>query len=178
VRPAGRAERNGELDVRFTSALLPNGQRVPISAKIQTEDGTGIIRGGSVKGSLGQAAIKTGVGAGLGAALGTAMGPLSGGRVGRGAIYGTILGSGLGAASSLAGRGKDAVLNSGQPVNIQLDQPLTISPTAFSQPYDNYGGGYNQQNYSQPQYGQPQYGQPQYGQPAYPQNYNQYNQTY
>lgn len=130
VKAAGRAGSNGELDIRFTSALLPNGQRIPLSARVQTEDGTGIIKGGTTAGRVGRAAVSTGVGAGLGAALGTAMGPLSGGHVGRGAIYGTALGAGVGALGAAWQKGKPAVLNSGQPINIVLDQPLTASPAA------------------------------------------------
>lgn len=130
VRPAGRAGRHGELEIRFTSATLPNGQRIPLSARIQTEDNTGIIKGGSTKGRVGKAALTTGVGAGLGAALGTAMGPLSGGEVGRGAIYGTALGAGVGALGAGLQKGKPAVIETGQPVNVILDQPLTASPSA------------------------------------------------
>lgn len=154
VKPAGRAGKNGELEVRFTSAMLPNGQRVPLSARIQTEDGTGIIKGGSTAGRLGRAAVTTGVGAGLGAALGTAMGPLSGGGVGRGAIYGTALGAGMGALGSAVQKGKAAVIESGEPLNIVLDQPLTTSPGAMG---GNMGGntGYAQPNYSQTNYAQP-----------------------
>lgn len=152
ARPAGRAGRNGELEVRFTSARLPNGQQVPLSARIQTEDGTGIIKGGSTAGRLGKAALTTGVGAGLGAALGTAMGPLSGGRVGRGAIYGTTLGAGVGALGAAVQKGSPAVLDSGNPINIVLDQPLTTTPMQ-----DN--GGYAQPNTYQPQ---PTYSQPPY----------------
>ncbi len=157
VRPAGRTGKNGELDIRFTSAVLPNGQRIPISARIQTEDGTGIIKGGTTAGRVGRAAVTTGVGAGLGAALGTAMGPLSGGKVGRGAVYGTVLGSGVGALGSAWQKGSPAVIETGQPISIVLDQPLTASPAVQDnasyqqqapnnyyqsnpQPYNFYGG--------------------------------------
>jgi hypothetical protein len=143
VKAAGHTGRNGELDIRFTSATLPNGQRVPLSAHIQTEDGTGVIKGGSTAGRVGRAAVTTGVGAGLGAALGTAMGPLSGGHVGRGAIYGTVLGAGMGALGSAWQKGKPAVVESNSPINIVLDQPLTSSPSTYSQTPD--------QNYYQPQ---------------------------
>jgi hypothetical protein len=171
VKAAGHTGRNGELDIRFTSATLPNGQRVPLSARIQTEDGTGIIKGGTNATRVGHAAVTTGVGAGLGAALGTAMGPLSGGGVGRGAIYGTILGAGMGALGSAWQKGKPATVSSGQPVNIVLDQPLTATP---SSPSD---AGYSQQapsNYYQPSGGggQPNY-QPSDGQQN-PQPYNFY----
>jgi hypothetical protein len=169
VKPAGRAGKNGELDIRFTSAMLPNGQRVPLSAKIQTEDGTGIIRGGSTAGRLGRAAVTTGVGAGLGAALGTAMGPLSGGGVGRGAIYGTALGAGMGALGSAFQKGTPAVVESGTPVNIVLDQPLTTSPSSMG------ASGYAQPQSSQPDQGQGfQYYQPNNNAPQNPQPYTNY----
>lgn len=152
VKPSGHTGRNGELDIRFTSATLPNGQRVPLSARIQTEDGTGIIKGGTTATRAGRAAVNTGVGAGLGAALGTAMGPLSGGGVGRGAIYGTVLGAGMGALGSAWQKGKPATVQSGQPVNIVLDQPLTATP---SSPADNYSQQQSPSSYYQPSGGQP-----------------------
>lgn len=164
VKAAGRTGKNGELDIRFTSATLPNGQKVPLSARIQTDDGTGIIKGGTTGGRVGRAAVTTGVGAGLGAALGTAMGPLSGGGVGRGAIYGTVLGAGMGALGSAWQKGKPAVLETGSPVNIVLDQPLTTSPSVpaqqpYSQPYNSAPSDSNYQYYpsggSAPQGSQP-----------------------
>jgi hypothetical protein len=139
AKSAGRTGRNGELEVRFNSATLPNGQRIPLMAHIQTDDNSGIIRGGTNKGRLGRAAMGTGLGAGLGAALGTAMGPLSGGGVGRGAIFGTALGAGAGALGSAWQKGKPAVLDNSQPLNIVLDQPLTASPSSG-------GGNYNNNN--------------------------------
>lgn len=161
VTKAGRAGRNGELDIRFTSAIMPNGQRIPMSARIQTEDGTGLIKGGTTAGRIGKAALKTGLGAGLGAALGTAMGPLSGGEVGRGAIYGTAIGGGVGALAAAWQKGADAVLPGGQPLNIVLDQPLTITPPAY--------GAYPQQSY--PQQGYPAQSQPYPSTQSYPPSY-------
>lgn len=156
VKPAGHTGRNGELEVRFNSAILPSGQRIPLSARLQTADNTGILKGGTTGGRMGRALVSTGLGSGLGAALGTAMGPLSGGGVGRGAIYGTVLGAGMGALGAAWQKGKPAVLDTSQPLNIVLDQPLTTSAAdgnAYAPP--------------QAPYGQPAYGQ----QPSYGQNY-------
>lgn len=153
VQPAQRGNRNGQIELRFTAARTPSGQTIPLSAKIKTEDGTGVIKGGSTKGAVGRAAVKTGVGAGLGAALGTAMGPLSGGSVGRGAIYGTAVGAGAGLLAAMASKGNEAVLPAGEPVDIVLDQALSASPAQ-----GNYGGA-NYQQQQQPSYGQP-YNQP------------------
>lgn len=171
VKAAGHTGRNGELDIRFTSATLPNGQRVPLSARIKTDDGTGIIKGGTTGGRVGRAAMTTGVGAGLGAALGTAMGPLSGGGVGRGAIYGTVLGAGLGALGSAWQKGKPATVDSSQPISVVLDQPLTATPSSssggsdYSQQgsgnyYPNNGGQSTYQQYGGQQYGGQQTPQP------------------
>lgn len=152
VTKAGRAGRNGQLDIRFTAAVTPTGQRIPLSARIQTEDGSGIIKGGTAKGRAGSAAMKTAVGAGSGAALGTAMGALSGGSVGKGAIYGTAIGGGLGLLTAGVKKGDEAVINAGQPINIVLDTPVTASPAAAAAPQ---GYGYNAQPANT--YGQPQY---------------------
>ncbi len=155
AQDAGRAGRNGQLEIRFTAAVTPSGQRVPMSARIQTEDGTGIIKGGTAKGRAGKAAVKTAVGAGSGAALGTAMGALSGGSVGRGAIYGSAIGGGLGLLTAGVKKGQEAVISSGEPLSIVLDTPITVSASAapattgYGQPA--YG---QQSNYGQ----QPQYG--------------------
>ncbi len=143
VRPAGRSGKNGELEIRFTTAMLANGQRIPLSAKIQTTDNTGVLKGGTTGGRTGRAAMSTGIGAGLGAALGTAMGPLSGGGVGRGAIYGTTLGAGAGLLGAAWQKGKPAVISSGDSINLVLDQPLTVSPSGDS--------GYQQPQYNQQQ---------------------------
>lgn len=165
VTSAGRAERNGQLDIRFNQAVLPTGQRVPISARIQTEDGTGILKGGTAKGRAGTVAVKTGGGAALGAALGTAMGPLSGGSVGRGAIFGTAIGAGLGALAAGVGKGEEVALNPGEAINIVLDAPISTQASAPQNSYQN--NYYNQQ----PVYGQ----QPNYG---YQQQQNTYDNGY
>ncbi|MEB3287747.1 MAG: hypothetical protein VKJ04_09615 [Vampirovibrionales bacterium] len=147
VQPAGRTGRSGELEIRFNTAVLPSGQRVPLSASIQTEDGTGVIKGSTTAGRVGGTALKTGLGAGLGAALGTAMGPLSGGGVGRGAIYGTAIGGGAGLAKALWDKGKEAVLQSGEPISIKLDSPLSVTPQGNA-----YGSGYNNNAYQNNSY--------------------------
>ena len=47
VKKAGRAGINGQLMVKFTNIVTPYGQMIPISGKIQTDDGTGLIKGGT-----------------------------------------------------------------------------------------------------------------------------------
>lgn len=193
VTTAGRAGRNGQLDVRFTSALSPSGQRIPLSARLQTEDGTGILKGGTGKSRALNATKRAAGGAAAGALFGTVMGALSGGEVGRGAVYGTAVGSGLGAAYAGIKKGVEAMLPAGQPVNIVLDAPVTTSPNGGTMapqqqamPYGNQGGYTTQNgNYSynsstnQPSYNPPQknYSNNAYGQqPA--QNYQQPDPSY
>jgi hypothetical protein len=149
VTKAGVTGRPGQLDVRFNAATLPTGQRVGLSGRVQTDDGTGLLRAGTIKGRVGNVALRTAGGAALGALLGTAMGPLSGGREGKGAIYGTAIGAGLGAASSVVHKGDAVELQSGTPLNVILDQPLTVTGAAdaSAQYYNaqpsgaNYGNG-------------------------------------
>jgi hypothetical protein len=139
---SGRIGRPGELDLRFSQATTPNGTRVPLSARIQTKDGTGVLKAQAVAGRIGKGAMSTAIGAGLGAALGTAMVPLSGGSVGKGAIYGTALGATMGAANALWQKGDDIEVAAGNALTVVLDTPVTVSGNDTN--YDNgnnYGSG-------------------------------------
>lgn len=118
--------RSGRLNIRFNTAITPDGRRVPISAKIATQDGTGVLTAGTTATRLKETAISGALGAGTGAVLGTALGGITG-STGKGAIYGTAIGSGLGL---VAGKGKDVELPSNAKVDIVLDQPLTVGADA------------------------------------------------
>lgn len=128
VKKAGHAGVNGQLLIKFTNIVTPYGQMIPISGKIQTDDGTGIIKGGTKKDSATAYAKDVAVGAGAGAVMGVIMGPLSGGKVGKGAAYGTAVGAGAGLAKSLWDKGIPASIPAGSIVNIRLDQQATVSP--------------------------------------------------
>lgn len=123
--------RSGKLNIRFNTAVTPDGRRIPISAKIATADGTGILTAGTTATRLKETAISGALGAGTGAVLGTALGGITG-STGKGAIYGTAIGSGLGL---VAGKGQDVVLPSNAKLDIVLDQPLTVGADG--------GQGYN-----------------------------------
>ena len=128
AQKSGFTDKPGKLKIKFTNAITPSGQRIPLSGKLVTPDGTGILTGGTTGGRVINTAEDAAGGAALGALAGVIMGPLSGGRVGRGAALGTAVGGGLGLGKSLIDRGKQAVLKSGSSVNIVLDQPATINP--------------------------------------------------
>lgn len=121
------AGKNGKLEIKFTNIVTPSGQMIPISARIQTEDGTGILKAGSVADVSKDYAKNTAVGAASGAVLGTAMGALSGGKVGKGAVYGTAVGGGLGLIRSIANKGESVEIPQNSILNIVLDQPVTVS---------------------------------------------------
>jgi hypothetical protein len=129
-----RLSRSGELTLAFTSMRLPNGVTVPITAHLSggagkyKENNQGQFRGEGVKAKLGQTAIRGGLGAGLGAALGTGVGAIAGGGrgAGMGAWSGAAIGGGLGAGDMLLRKGRDVIIPSGTPLNVELDQPVAL----------------------------------------------------
>lgn len=134
IKKAGKANKNGQVYVRFNSITTPQGFRIPISAIVRTDDNTGILKGGTKMDGAKDFAKNTAVGAAGGAVLGTALGAMSGGSVGKGAIYGTAVGGGLGLA-------KAAVMDKGDPVEIPansaieiyFDQPITVgAPSGYN----------------------------------------------
>lgn len=127
ARKGGLANRNGQIQIKFTNIVTPYGQMIPLSASIQTNDGTGILKAGTAKDAAKEYAKDVGVGAAAGAALGTAMGALSSGSVGKGAIYGTALGGGLGLGKTLMERGGNIDIPQGSQLNIVIDQPITVT---------------------------------------------------
>ncbi|MGD9580729.1 MAG: hypothetical protein AB7V50_05110 [Vampirovibrionia bacterium] len=123
---SGRTGKNGTMRVNFTNAILPDGKRVPLTARIETEDGSGIIKGGSTKGRVGKMLLRGVEGAAAGAILGTAMGGISKGKVGRGAAYGTAIGGGVGMASNVVAKGKPAEIQSGSRLELIFERPFKL----------------------------------------------------
>lgn len=130
AKKAGRTGRNGQLKLKFTNIVTPNGQNIPISAKIATEDNTGILVGGTNKDRAKDIAKDAAIGTASGAVLGTAIGAIAGGGsgVGRGAWGGTAIGAGLGLGKALLDKGNAVNLVPGSPVNIVLDQQASVNP--------------------------------------------------
>lgn len=119
--------RNGQIQIRFTNIVTPTGQMIPISASLQTSDGTGILKAGTAKDVTKEYAKDATVGAAAGAVLGTAMGALSGGSVGRGAVYGTAVGGGMGLLQNAFEKGGNIDIPQNAQMNIVLNQPVTVS---------------------------------------------------
>lgn len=134
----------GTLGIKFNKLRTPDGIETPISASLSSgigkynENNQDVFRGETWKTKAGQAAIRGGIGAGTGAALGTAVGAIAGGGqgVGRGAWSGTAIGAGVGVASSmLLRKGKNVNIASGQPVEVRLDAPVSLSGNPYGSAY-------------------------------------------
>jgi type IV secretion system protein VirB10 len=126
AQKAGFAGQYGKLKIMFNNANLPNGQRVPVSGKLLTNDRTGVLMGGTTGGRVMNAGKNAAIGAGAGALLGLIGSAVSGGKKGKGTAIMTGIGAGTGLLGSGIQKGNDVYLEAGQPVDIILDQPLTV----------------------------------------------------
>lgn len=127
VRKGGFGHKNGQIQIKFTNIYTPTGQMIPISARIQTDDASGILKAGTAKDATKEYVKDAGIGAAAGAVLGTAMGALSSGSVGKGAIYGTAVGGGLGLVKTVFEKGGNVEIPQNAQMNIVIDQPITVS---------------------------------------------------
>lgn len=135
VRKATHGTINGNLRLRFTEITTPYGTRIPISAQIRTNDGTGLLVGGTKMDSVKGYAKDMGVGAGAGALTGLVASAISGGAIGKGTAIMTGVGAGVGLAKSLYDKGVDVVIPSGASVDLMVDQPITVNPTGSNYDY-------------------------------------------
>lgn len=128
VKKSGRAGINGQLMITFTKIITPYGQMIPISGVIQTDDGTGLIKGGTKIDSAKEYTKDVAIGAASGAATGALYGALSDSKVSKSVMYGAAVGAGLGLIKSFADRGDPAVIPVGTVVNVILNQQSTFTP--------------------------------------------------
>lgn len=126
IESSGRVGKNASMDIRFTSAKLPTGERVPLNAKIITTDSSGVLYGGKksniVLKAAGTTVATTAVGAAAGAGTGAILGSVAGG-----ALFGTAVGGLAGIGYAIYRKGKDIVLPSGTRLGLTLEQPLTVT---------------------------------------------------
>ncbi|MCA9842370.1 MAG: S-layer homology domain-containing protein [Cyanobacteria bacterium HKST-UBA03] len=125
VQKATRAERGAEIEVNFNRILAPNGQVFPMSAEFNTKKGfldatsrtDWLVRGG----------LRTAGGAAVGAGTGAILGGLKGGGLADDYLArGAIIGAAVGAGSQLLTKGDEIHINTGQPVELRLRQPLNL----------------------------------------------------
>ena len=120
IRSSGGAIRSGALELRFTVAQpLNTTLQLPLIAKVQTPNGSGVLEGEGFKSNAGQIATKTAIGAATGAVAGSLGGLLRHSNVGNGAIIGASIGAGIGLIQSL-------FQTKPQPVELENNAPLTL----------------------------------------------------
>lgn len=135
VTKAKHGTLNGSLRLRFTEITTPYGTRIPISAGIQTEDGTGILRAGTKMDTAKEYGKDIAVGSAVGALGGLVASAISGGAVGKGTAIMTGVGAAGGLAKSLYDKGVDVVIPSNATINLLIDQPITVNPTGNNYDY-------------------------------------------
>lgn len=122
---------NGKLCIRFNQIITPYGLQIPISAVIKTNDGSGVLVGGTKMDVTKAYAKDAAAGAAVGALSGLVFGALAGGNVGRGAALGTAVGAGGGLIKSGIDKGNDVEIPAGASLNLILTQPVTVSPSSY-----------------------------------------------
>lgn len=147
AEPAGRAGKNGQLMIVFNQAITPSGQRMGLTGKMATDDGSGVLKGGTAMDRTKEIVKDTAVGAGAGALFGLIGSAISGGKAGKGAALGTAIGGGAGAVKTVIDKGKDVVIEVGERLDIILDSELRTggeqaSPPAPSSYNPDYNYGY------------------------------------
>lgn len=129
VRP-GRIKGRASVTMHFTTLILPNGSVVNLPGAVNAVPGAGgptVGNENTIKqaGGVGQDAknidmtASTGVGVGSLAGMGT-------NNYGAGVAYGAAAGGAAGLAYTLLTRGKDVVLQVGQPLEMSLQRPLLL----------------------------------------------------
>lgn len=126
VRKGGHAGKNGQLQIRFTNILTPYGQMIPISGRIKTDDGKGILYAATAKDTAKDYAKDIAIGTAGSALLGTAIGAISG-NTGKGAWGGAAIGAIGGLGKSVYDKGADVVIPANSQIDIIIDQPITIN---------------------------------------------------
>ena len=123
---------NGNLCVRFTQITTPYGTQIPINAVIKTEDGTGVLVGGTKMDVTKEYAKDLAVGSAAGALSGLVFGALAGGdKLGRGVALGTAVGAGGGLVKSAWDKGNDVEIPANSVIEILLTQPVTASSSNY-----------------------------------------------
>lgn len=157
LEPPGRAGKPASMDLRLTTIVTPNGQRIPLSATIDKANFELQADGGRTSHMV----KSTAVGAGAGALSGLIGGAISGGKKGKTTAIGTGIGAGVGLLGGAFRKGQELIIQSGSTIPFILDTPIQVSNSAPppQQVSPEYGGGYRapSQGYQQqaPQYSTP-----------------------
>lgn len=131
---SGLGGSNGQMSLRLTNAVTPDGVRYPLSAIITAEqddksvhEKDGNLKGRSTKATVASGVARTAAWTAGGTLLGIVFAPIVAGSVGAGAIAGVATGGAVGLGSNLWRKGKDVKIPSGTRVRFALDQPMSLS---------------------------------------------------
>lgn len=123
---------NGSLKVNFTQITTTQGFQIPINGVIKTNDGSGLLVGGTKVDVAKEYAKDMAVGSAAGALSGLVFGALAGGSAGQGAALGTAVGAGGGLIKAGTVKGNDVVIPVNSSIDLVLTQPITVQPSAYS----------------------------------------------
>lgn len=135
VSKAKHGSMNGKLTIRFTQITTPYGIQIPISAVIKTNDGSGVLIGGTKVDVMKEYGKDVAVGTAAGAVSGLVFGALAGGEVGRGTALGSAVGAGGGLVKSVWDKGNDVEIPASAQIELTLTQPITVNPAVFNSNY-------------------------------------------
>ena len=136
VSKAKHGSMNGTICVRFTQIITPVGTQIPIAAVIKTNDGSGLLVGGTKPVVAKEYTTDLAVGSAAGALSGLVFGALAGGdKLGRGVALGTAVGAGGGLVKSVWDKGNNVCIPANASVELLLTQPITTSASNYS--YEN-----------------------------------------
>ena len=132
LRSARHGSMNGRVKILFTQITTPQGIQIPIQGVIKTNDGTGVLVGGTKMDVTKEYAKDLAAGSAIGALSGVVFGALAGGDVGKGAALGTAVGAGGGLVKSAIDKGQPVTIPANAQIDIILNQPVTVNPNAYS----------------------------------------------
>ena len=132
AKKAKHGAMNGQLKITFTQITTPQGVQIPINGVIRTNDGSGLLVGGTKMDVTKEYAKDMAVGSAAGAVTGLVFGALAGGSVGQGAALGTAVGAGGGLIKAGTVKGNDVIIPANSSVDLLLTQPITVQPSSFS----------------------------------------------
>ncbi len=135
VSKAKRGSINGKLMVRFTQIITPSGAQIPISAVIKTEDGTGMLVGGTKLDVAKDYTKDIAIGSAAGATAGLVMSAISDGKIGKGTALGTAVGAGGGLVKSIWDKGNSVEIPANAGIELVLTQAITVNPAIYNLNY-------------------------------------------
>ena len=124
IVPAQRKRRSGIISVTFDTLRLPDGRAIPLSGTLtptDSKDRKRIDEEGNIRPS-GSTTLQSIVFIGGGSSAGAAIGMITGG-----VLLGTGIGAAAGVVAAWLAKGKEAVVEPGTRLGVELNRPLDVS---------------------------------------------------